>query len=40
MAGSGEEQCEQIHFQGISTDEGDEHPSQQTVEKPREPGQI
>ncbi|KAG1850384.1 hypothetical protein DFJ58DRAFT_746470 [Suillus subalutaceus] len=32
--------CERVHFQGISTDEGDEHPSQQAAEKSREPGQI
>ncbi|KAG2034091.1 hypothetical protein BDR03DRAFT_965799 [Suillus americanus] len=36
--GPGEGRCERIHFQGIS-DEGDERPSQQTAEKPREPRQ-
>ncbi|KAG2357798.1 hypothetical protein BDR07DRAFT_1419247 [Suillus spraguei] len=35
----GEGQCELFHFQGISMDKGDEQLSQQTAEKPREPGQ-
>ncbi|KAG1823760.1 uncharacterized protein BJ212DRAFT_701766 [Suillus subaureus] len=34
-AGPGEGRCELIHFQGISTDEGDEQPSLQTAEKSR-----
>ncbi|KAG2067148.1 hypothetical protein BDR04DRAFT_1105470 [Suillus decipiens] len=34
----GEGQCELFHFQGISTDKGDEQLSQQTGEKSRDPG--